>query len=317
MEDLILEGVSIKDCIEELELEIVSGEKFVERTVTRPMLSRPGVEIHSNSFQFYERDRIQIIGSKEIFLFELLSKEERAERVDSLFKYNPPAFIFTKNVSKVPEEFLQASKKYHIPILKTYHKTTSLVGNLTSFLAEEITESKTIHGVMLDVYSIGVLITGKSFVGKSETSLELVKRGHTLIADDRVDVIQKEIGVLFGKAPKLIQRLMEVRGIGIVDVVHLFGVGAFRHKKRINLIVNLVKWDESFNFNRLNLEEEHEQIFDTFIPKVTIPVQPGRNLATLVEIAAMNYRAKHLGYNAGAEFANKIDNLVKRGGKDD
>lgn len=316
MEDLIIEGVTIKECKEELELEVVSGEEYLERIVTRPMLSRPGVEIHSNNFQFYERDRIQILGSKEIFLFELLSKEERQERAENLFRFNPPAFIFTKNVSQVPQEFIEASKKYHIPILRSYHKTTSLVGNLTSYLAEEITESKTIHGVMLDVYSIGVLITGKSFVGKSETALELLKRGHTLIADDRVDVIQKEIGVLFGKAPKLIQRLMEVRGIGIVDVVHLFGVGAFRPKKRINLIVNLVKWDESFNYNRLNLEEETEQIFDTFIPKVTIPVQPGRNLATLIEIATMNYRAKHLGYNAGVEFANKIDNLVKRGGKD-
>lgn len=316
MEDLILEGVTIKECKEELELEVVSGEEYLERIVIRPMLSRPGVEIHSNNFQFYERDRIQILGSKEIFLFELLNKAERSERVDNLFRFNPPAFIFTKNVSQVPQEFIDASKKYHIPILRSYHKTTSLVGNLTSYLAEEITESKTMHGVMLDVYSIGVLITGKSFVGKSETALELLKRGHTLIADDRVDVIQKEIGVLFGKAPKLIQRLMEVRGIGIVDVVHLFGVGAFRPKKRINLIVNLVKWDESFNYNRLNLEEETEQIFDTFIPKVTIPVQPGRNLATLIEIATMNYRAKHLGYNAGVEFANKIDNLVKRGGKD-
>lgn len=316
MEDLIIEGVTIKECKEELELEVVFGEEYLERIVTRPMLSRPGVEIHSNNFQFYERDRIQILGSKEIFLFELLSKEERQDRAENLFRFNPPAFIFTKNVSQVPQEFIEASKKYHIPILRSYHKTTSLIGNLTSYLAEEITESKTMHGVMLDVYSIGVLITGKSFVGKSETALELLKRGHTLIADDRVDVIQKEIGVLFGKAPKLIQRLMEVRGIGIVDVVHLFGVGAFRPKKRINLIVNLVKWDESFNYNRLNLEEETEQIFDTFIPKVTIPVQPGRNLATLIEIATMTYRAKHLGYNAGVEFANKIDNLVKRGGKD-
>lgn len=316
MEDLIIEGVTIKECKEGLELEVVFGEEYLERIVTRPMLSRPGVEIHSNNFQFYERDRIQILGSKEIFLFELLSKEERQDRAENLFRFNPPAFIFTRNVSQVPQEFIEASKKYHIPILRSYHKTTSLIGNLTSYLAEEITESKTMHGVMLDVYSIGVLITGKSFVGKSETALELLKRGHTLIADDRVDVIQKEIGVLFGKAPKLIQRLMEVRGIGIVDVVHLFGVGAFRPKKRINLIVNLVKWDESFNYNRLNLEEETEQIFDTFIPKVTIPVKPGRNLATLIEIATMNYRAKHLGYNAGVDFANKIDNLVKRGGKD-
>lgn len=315
MENRNTQGVSLRRCVEELKMEVVAGEKYLDRLVTRAMISRPGVEIYSNYFNYYEKDRIQVIGSKEYMMYEMLSQEDKIKRIESLFSFDPPAFIFTKNVESIPVEFIFASDKYKIPVLKSHFKTTPLIGNLSSFLAEEISERKTMHGVMMDVYGVGVLITGKSFVGKSESALELLKRGHILVADDRVDVSQKEVGIVYGQSPAITERLMEVRGIGIIDVVQLFGVVAFREKKRLMLIVNLVKWDESFNYNRLVLEDEYEQIFDTMIPKVTIPVQPGRNLATLIEVACMNYLSKSLGYNAGVEFAKKIDELVKKGGE--
>lgn len=309
------EGVTLKRCVEELKMEVVAGHEYLDRLVTRPMISRPGVEIYANYFKYYEKDRIQVIGSKEYVLYEMLDPEDKAARIHSLFSLNPPAFIFTKNVDNIPLEFIEASSKYKIPVLKTEFKTTPLIGILSAFLADEISERKTMHGVMLDVYGVGVMITGKSFVGKSESALELLKRGHILVADDRVDVVQQEIGILYGQAPELIQGLMEVRGIGIIDVRKLFGVVAFREKKRLMLIVNLVKWDQSFDYNRLVIEDEYEQIFDTMIPKVTIPVQPGRNLATLIEVACLNYLSKKAGHNAALEFAQKIDELVKQGGE--
>lgn len=308
-------GVALQRCVDELQMEVIAGKEYLDRLVTRTMLSRPGVEIYSNFFNYYERDRIQVLGSKEYMLYEKLSDVDKTKRVAALFAANPPAFIFTKNVSEVPQDFINAANEYKIPVLKTHLTTTSLIGNLSTFLVEEIAERRSIHGVMLDVFGVGVLLTGKSFVGKSEAALELIKRGHILVADDRVEVSQHEVGVLIGRSPEVTQRLIEVRGIGIIDVVSLFGVVAFREKKQVNLIVDLVKWNQSFDYNRLVLEEEYAKIFDTMIPKVTIPVQPGRNLATLIEVACKNHLAKTLGYNASVEFANKIDELVKKGGK--
>ncbi|NLM33278.1 MAG: HPr(Ser) kinase/phosphatase [Acholeplasmataceae bacterium] len=314
MSERFTQGVSLRKCMEELNLEVISGEEYLDRKVYRPMLSRPGVEIYSDYFNYYEKDRIQVIGSKEFVMFQMLPENEKEQRVDKLFSYDPPAFIFTKNVPAVPHEFIEASLKYKIPIFRSKFKTTPLIGKLSSFLIDEISERKTMHGVMMDVYGVGVLITGKSFVGKSETALELLKRGHILVADDRVDVSQREVGTLVAHTPEITKGLIEVRGIGIVDVIKMFGVTSFRNKKTISLVIELVNWEEKFDHNRLMLEDEYTQIFDTMLPKVSIPVKPGRNLATLIEVACMNYLAKKEGYNAGVEFAKRVDELVKKGG---
>lgn len=307
------EKVVVRDCVEALGLDVVSGEEYLDREITRSVLSRPGVEIYGNYFTFYEKNRIQIIGSKEYDLFSLLDEKNKASRIDKLFAGNPPAFVFTKNVSQVPQEFIDSSNKYHIPVLKADQTTTTFIGNLSIYLAGRLAEKKSIHGVLLDINGVGVLITGKSFVGKSETALELVHRGHVLIADDRVEVSQQE-GIIYGEAPVLTEKLMEIRGLGIIDVVDLFGAKAFRKKKRIMLVVNLIKWDKTAHYDRLGLEEELEYIFDTPIPKVTIPVQPGRNLSTLIEVAAMNWRLKSIGRNAAVEFVQKLDGIVNAKG---
>lgn len=307
----MIEEITVKDIIEELKLEVICGEEYLDRKITRSVLSRPGVEIFADYFSFYERDRIQIIGSKEFNILLMLKDEDKKTRIMNLFAGNPPAFVFTKHVATVPEEFKEASKKYKIPILKSNQTTTPFMSNLSSFLAEELAVKKSIHGVMLDIKGVGVLIIGKSFVGKSESALELLNRGHTLVSDDRVIVSQKEVGTIIGQAPKLTQRLMEVRGLGIIDVVDLFGVKAYRRKKRVMLIVHLVDWDKSHSYSRLGVEEETEKIFDTELPKVTIPVQPGRNIATLIEVAAMNWRLKSFGRNVAKEFVEKLDRLVK------
>ena len=305
------EVVTIKDCIEELGLQVLSGYDYLNREIKRSVLSRPGVEIYADYFTFYEHDRIQIIGSKEYNLLTMLKEEEQLKRIEKLFAGEPPAFIFTKHVVNIPQEFMRFSETYKIPVLKSEQTTTALIGDLSNFLAEAAADRKNIHGVMMDINGVGVLIKGKSFVGKSESALELIYRGHTLVSDDRVEVFQKEVGVVFGQTPKMTERLMEVRGLGLIDVVDLFGVKAFRKKKRIMLIVELVKWDQSNNYNRLGLEEETEKIFDTVIPKVTIPVQPGRNTATLIEVAAMNWRLKSFGRNVAKEFVDKLNKIVK------
>ena len=308
----MIKKVTVKDVVVNLKMQVLFGEEFLDRIVTRQMTSRPGVELHSDYFEFYESSRIQVIGTKEINLFYMIPSDKKTERVNKLFSYNPPAFVFTGNVTTVPDEFFAAAKAYNIPILKTKLKTTAFIGKVGTYLSEELADKKTIHGVMLDINGVGVLLKGKSFVGKSETALELIKRGHTLISDDSVEIVRKEDGEILAVSPKLTERLMEIRGLGLIDVVDLFGVKAFRNKKRVMLVVELVKYEEGMKIDRLGLEQEYDKLFDIEIPKVSIYVMPGRNLATLIEVAAMNWKLKSFGRDVAKEFVEKLDSLVTK-----
>ena len=304
--------ITIQNLVKNLKLKVLFGEEFLDRIVTRHMTSRPGVEIYSDYFEFYESTRIQVIGTKELNLFHMITKEQQNDRVNKLFKYNPPAFVFTGNVSEIPEIFFEAAKKYNIPILKTKLRTTAFVGQVNQYLSVELAEKKTVHGVMLDIDGVGVLLKGKSFVGKSEAALELIKRGHALISDDVVELVKQEDGGILASSPKLTERLMEIRGIGLIDVVDLFGLKAFRSKKQVRMVVELVRYEDGMKIDRLGLEEETETIFDIEIPKVKIYVMPGRNLATLIEVAAMNWRLKTFGRNAAKEFIEKLDKALNK-----
>lgn len=308
----MINKVTVKDVVDYLKMDVLSGEEYLDREVTRSMSSRPGVEIYSDYFEFYESTRIQVIGTKELNLFYMISDEQKKVRVNKLFEYNPPAFVFTGHVSVIPQEFFDASKEYKIPILKTKLRTTALIGSLGTYLSKALAEKKTIHGVMLDIDGVGVLLKGKSFVGKSETALELLKRGHTLISDDSVELIRQEDGEILASAPELTERLMEIRGLGIIDVVDLFGVKAFKKEKAVMLVVELLKYNEGMKIDRLGIEEQTETIFDIQIPKTEIYVMPGRNLATLVEVAATNWKVKSFGKNAAKEFVDKLDSIVNK-----
>lgn len=303
----MIQKVTVADVVKNLKMKVLFGEEFLDREVTKAMTSRPGVEIYSDYFEFYESNRIQVIGTKELNLFHMISVEQQKERVDKLFASNPPAFVFTGNVNEIPEEFFASAKKYNIPILKTKYRTTALIGRIGTFLSEQLAEKKTVHGVMLDINGVGVLLKGKSFVGKSETALELIKRGHALISDDSVELIKKDDGEVMASSIPLTERLMEIRGIGIIDVVDLFGVKAFRAKKRVMLIVELIKYTEGMQIDRLGIEQDKDTLFDIEIPRVKIYVMPGRNLATLVEVAAMNWKLKSFGRDAAKEFIEKLD----------
>ena len=296
--------LKIKHLVKDLDLELLTNEKGLEREIKSEMLSRPGVEL-AGFLDFFDADRILLIGSKEASFLKLLPEDIRRERIENLFKKNPPGVIFSINV-EIEDNFLELGNLYNVAILKSKSRTTPLSGTLYSYLHSRLAPRISVHGVLLDIHGMGTLIIGKSGIGKSETGLELIKRGHILISDDRVDIFEAAPGVLIGSAPKILEKFMEVRGIGIVDVVSMFGAGAYRENKKLRLVVELEHWKKGKQYDRLGIETETTKFFNTEVAKITIPVLPGRNVATLVESAAMNQKLKFLGYNAALELTQAV-----------
>lgn len=291
-------------------MHVESGEKGLGTTVENSQLTRPGIEL-AGLFDYFENDRVQIFGSKEITFFNRLSEEDKEIRVDILFQKKPPAFVFSKHVD-IPEVFRKKGDHYRIPVLKSDLRTSELFSSLYQFLFSKLAPRKSLHGSLVDINGIGVLIRGKSGIGKSEVALELVRRGHQLVADDRVDIYEREIGLVVGEAPELIREHLEIRGIGVVNVVKLFGASAFKENKPINLIVELVAWQDEGDYDRLGLETESERIFETDIPYVQIPITAARSVPSLIEVAAMNTRLKALGTNMAKDFTEAVSQEIKR-----
>ena len=304
--------VTVEDLVQELKLEVITPNVSLNRQITEQMLSRPGMELTGviEYFRDSAKRRIQIIGTKEWLYLESLESEVRRKRTSVLFTDETPVIIFSKNF-EVPQEMIDLSKQTGVPLLRSEKETTVLFTAISNYLEEALSPIESIHGVLVDVNGIGVLIKGKSSIGKSETALELIHRGHQLIADDRVDIFEKEPGLIVGRAPELLRQFIEVRGIGIINVVEMFGARAYRHKKRITLVVELEDWNNEKIYNRIGLSDETTRIFNTEITKITIPVRPGRSIASLIEVAAMNHRLKVMGYNAAEAFTNQLNNYIK------
>ncbi|OXM85022.1 HPr(Ser) kinase/phosphatase [Paenibacillus rigui] len=297
--------VKVSDLVAEFHLEVICGEGGLKRLITVADLYRPGLEM-AGYYEFHPSERVQILGKTELTFFEGLSSAERMDRMVRLCSpADTPCILISRGLD-VPIELLSAANDTNIPVLRTPTSTTILASRITGFLENKLAPSTTIHGVLVDVYGIGMLISGSSGIGKSETALELVKRGHRLIADDAVEIRQTADHVLNGNAPELIRHLLEIRGVGIINVMTLFGAGAVRNIKKISVVVKLETWQQDKQYDRLGLDEETTRIIDTDIPLVTIPVRPGRNLAVIIEVAAMNYRLKRMGYNAALQFTNKL-----------
>jgi len=220
-----------------------------------------------------------------------------------------PGIIISRNL-EVPKELIEASNEKAVPVMRSSMTTTRLSSKLTNFLESRLAPTTAVHGVLVDINGIGVLITGQSGVGKSETALELVKRGHQLVADDSVEIRQEQDNTLIGSAPELIRHLLEIRGVGIINVMTLFGAGAIRPSKKISLVVHLEPWDPNKQYDRLGLDEDRVKILDTELTKLTIPVRPGRNLSVIVEVAAMNFRLKRMGVNAAQEFSDRLKDVI-------
>ncbi|TVP84853.1 MAG: HPr(Ser) kinase/phosphatase [Acholeplasmataceae bacterium] len=301
--------------VRDLELDVLHGEQALKRTIKNEMLSRPGVEL-AGFFDFFEPERIVLIGSKEKAFMKLMDEKTCHERLEKIFSLQPPCVIFSINVH-VDDVYIKLGQTYNVAILKSKMRTTAVSSQLYAYLHSKLAPRISVHGVLLDIHGMGTLITGKSGIGKSETALELVKRGHLLISDDRVDIFEQAHGVLVGHAPKLLERYIEVRGIGIVDVVSMFGAGAYRESKKIRLVVELEQWQKGKQYDRLGIETETVKYFSTEIAKITIPILPGRNVATLVESAAMNQKLKYLGYHAALTLTEEVAKKASRIRKED
>lgn len=307
--------VRTKDLIDKFNFEIISGEEGINRPIITSDLSRPGIEM-AGFFTYYPQERVQLLGKTEISFFLQLSDQEKRHRMDELCTDVTPAIILTREM-EAPPELIEASNRDGVPVLRSPLKTTRLSSHLTNFLEGKLAPTTAVHGVLVDIYGVGVLIIGKSGVGKSETALELVKRGHRLVADDCVEIRQEDQDTLIGSAPELIEHLLEIRGLGIINVMTLFGAGAVRSFKRITLVINLELWDQNKQYDRLGLEEDKMRIIDTDITKLTVPVRPGRNLSVIIEVAAMNHRLKRMGVNAAEQFTNKLAGVIEDGDQEE
>ncbi|WP_274366144.1 HPr(Ser) kinase/phosphatase [Paenibacillus thermotolerans] len=300
--------VKAADLVQHFSLEVLAGEDGLKRPITVADLNRPGLEL-TGYFTYYPKERVQLMGMTELTFFESLTEPLRKERAAKLCTEETPCILITRNLN-VPDELLEAAKEHNIPLLRSGLATTILISRITGFLENRLAPSTTIHGVLVDVYGVGMLITGSSGIGKSETALELIKRGHRLVADDAVEISQTADNTLYGNAPDLIKHLVEIRGLGIINVMTLFGAGAVRNVKKISLVARLENWQQEKQYDRLGLDEELTRILDTDLPLITIPVRPGRNLAVILEVAAMNYRLKRMGFNAALQFTNRLTETI-------
>ncbi len=301
-------SVPLGKVIDEFQLEEINGPVDRERPVTRNEVNRPGLAL-SGHFGFFEPARIQIIGMSEADYISRLDNETLDQVCDTFFALNPVAVVFSTGLP-VNERLVASANKYHIPILRTATGTSefmaALIGSLSVSLAPRITR----HGVLVEVYGEGILILGDSGVGKSETAIELVKRGHRLIADDAVEIKKVSAKTLVGSAPALIRHYVELRGIGIVDVKRIFGMGAVKDTEKIDMIINLEPWVQGKMYDRFGLDTEYTDIMGIKVPTTLIPVRPGRNLAVILEIAAMNHRQKKMGYDTAKEFNERLMNMM-------
>ena len=298
-------SISLSELIEEFSLEeLYMPISPKEIKISSPEVSRPGLAL-SGFVEVFEPFRIQIIGKAEHRYLSGLSSDQRVKRINEFFRLKPVAVVITSNIT-VYEQMLEAARTEGIPLLRTEDRTSpfmaSLIASLNTSLAPRITR----HGVLVEVYGEGVLILGDSGIGKSETAIELVKRGHRLIADDAVEIKRVSSKTLVGTAPDLIRYYIELRGIGIVDVRRLFGMGAVKATERIDLVIKLENWAPGKAYDRFGLDEEVENILGIGVPALTIPVHHGRNLAVVLEIAAMNNRQKKMGYNTAEEFNQRL-----------
>ena len=299
-------SVPLKDLVERFQLTVAyESTDYASIRITVEDVARPGLQL-AGFFDHYEPMRLQVMGNVEMSYVTKLDHSARSAIFDRLFSYKFPALLIARGIQPHPE-MLAMAKKYNITILQSKEATSAIVSSIITYLKTTLAPRETRHGVLVEVYGEGILLVGDSGIGKSETAVELLKRGHRLIADDAVEITKASDTTLMGSAPDLIRNYIELRGIGIINVAKLFGMGAVRMENPINLVVNIVPWNTQEVYDRLGLEDQYMEILGVKIPMHTIPVTPGRNLAVILEVAAMNNRQKKMGYNAAVEFTEAIN----------
>lgn len=301
--------VTVQELTNTLDVDLVYGEEFASNKITSSEVSRPGLFLAGFN-DFFPDERLQLIGRTEISYLNSLSAPDRLKQYKRVCRENPPAIVIARGI-EVPADLGLVGQAMQVPILSARSKTSRVLANLTNFLEGKLAERFSKHGVFLEVFGMGVLLTGTSGVGKSETALELIQRGHRLVADDRVELYMVDELTLIGEAPEILQNLLEIRGLGIVDIMSLYGVSAIKRSKQLELIIDMVLDDGQIEYDRLGSQSQFDRIFDVQVPKIRIPVKTGRNLAAIIEAAAMNFRAQQMGFDATETFNKKLDALIQ------
>ncbi len=299
-------SVPLTKLVKEFDLRVAYASSDYEKIhLTVEDVARPGLQL-AGFFEHFEPVRLQVIGNVEASYLNKLSSFERSRIYDRLLSFKSPAMLIARDIEP-DQQLMEMAKKHNITILRSNEATSTVVSAIIAYLKSLLAPRITRHAVLMEVYGEGVLITGESGIGKSEAAVELLKRGHRLIADDAVEIKKIAGNVLMGSAPDLIRNYVELRGIGVVNVAKLFGMGAVKMENQIDLVVNVVPWKQNAAYDRLGLEEQTMEILGTKIPMNTIPITPGRNLAVILEVAAMNNRQRRMGYNPAEEFTQRIN----------
>lgn len=301
----------IEDPNTELEFEIISGKEGLNNEIVAHDINRPGLAL-AGYLEFFGSKRIQVLGKGEISYLECLNREEREKILEKMFEYEISCFIVTWD-QKTPKELIELTKRYKVPLLRTSLPTGMLTALLTFYLERMFAPEISIHANLVEVHGIGVIILGESGIGKSECALELVERGQRLVADDVVKIKRVGPGVLIGFPSEIIGHHMEIRGLGIIDIKEIFGVGYVSPQAKIELAVTLEAWNPKKEYDRLGIDENGIEILGVDIPQILIPLQPGRNIAVIVEVAAMNQRLKRMGKFSAKEFDQKLRNRLIKG----
>jgi HPr kinase/phosphorylase len=299
-------SVSLLEIKREFKLDsLYEPENIEDVKICNNEVNRPSLQI-AGFFEYFDNTRVQVICMVEISYLKKMDEDKRMESLETLFMSGIPAIVLTRDLEPF-EEMIHLAKKYSVPLLRSHVSTSRFLSALIAYLNLHLAPRLTMHGVLVEVYGEGILLLGDSGVGKSETAIELVKRGHRLVADDAVEIKRVSDISLVGSAPSIIKHFVELRGIGIVDVRQIFGMGAIKETEKIDMIIHLEPWQDKKQYDRLGLNTEYDDILGVNIPSLTVPVKPGRNLAVVVEVAAMNNRQKKLGYNAAEELNKRLN----------
>lgn len=303
--------VTVKKLADRLRLEIIYGtDEIMKKEITTSDISRPGLEM-TGYFDYYSPERIQLFGMKEWSYLNKMTSHNRYSVLKEMFKNDTPAVIISRDLP-IPEEMIQAAEEEGIVLLRSKVSTSRLSGSISYYLDSLLAERTSVHGVLMDIYGMGVLIQGDSGIGKSETGLELVKRGHRLVADDRVDVYSKDEETLWGEPAEILRHLLEIRGVGIIDVMSLYGASAVKDSSQVQLAIYLENFEAGKVFDRLGNGNEEVEFSGVKIPRIRIPVKTGRNVSVVIESAAMNYRAKQMGFDATKTFEDRLTQLISK-----
>lgn len=304
-------SVTVKMLVTKVKLDVIYGDDtLLAKEILTSDISRPGLEM-TGYFDYYSPERLQLLGMKEWSYLTKMTSHNRYQVLTEMFKPETPAIVIARDL-EIPKEMIAAAKKRGIAVLQSHIPTSRLSGEMSWYLDTCLAERTSVHGVLMDIYGMGVLIQGDSGIGKSETGLELVKRGHRLVADDRVDVFAKDEETLWGEPAEILRHLLEIRGVGIIDVMSLYGASAVKDSSQIQLVIYLENFEAGKVFDRLGNDNEELELASVKIPRVRIPVKTGRNVSVVIEAAAMNYRAKQMGFDATKTFEDRLTQLISK-----